>query len=183
MNGEQITVLRDTTASPTATVRTYDVLRGVNATTGGVTNKPAVLPAVTATYVNGPSPVDLDGDDRRRLARSGRVRVGSRHTGDPDDDLRRPVRPSEPIPVTFTATDNVGNSAMKTCTYEVIYKLTGFLSPVAMDTVNSKTPGQGVAVKWRITDYNGNNMPGVTDSANSFVEMTTSYPSTGRPAR
>jgi uncharacterized repeat protein (TIGR01451 family)/CSLREA domain-containing protein len=178
VNGEQITVLRDTTASATATVRTYDVLRGVNATTGAVINKPAVLPAVTATYVNGPSAsISMaTTDDAWRgpdVAESGLATPATLTT------TFAPGSNVGTFPVTFTATDNVGNSATKTCTYEVLYKLTGFLSPIVMDTVNSQTPGQGIAVKWRITDYLGNNVPGVTDAASSFVEVTTSYPSTG----
>jgi len=179
VNGEQITVLRDTTASATATVRTYSILRGVNATSGAVTNKPAVLPAVTATYVNGPgASISMQTtDDAWRgpdVSESGLATPATLTT------TFVPGSSVGTFPVTFTASDRVGNTATKTCMYEVIYKLTGFFSPITMSTVNTNTsPGQGVATKWRITDYNGNNLPGVTDAADSFVEVTTSYPSTG----
>jgi hypothetical protein len=89
----------------------------------------------------------------------------------------------------LSATDNLGNTSVnltavtaqnsmptqQLCLYEVIYKMAAFAAPVANDSVNASNAGQGIAVKWRITDYNG---VAITDS-NTFVEVTTSNPKSG----
>jgi hypothetical protein len=78
------------------------------------------------------------------------------------------------VPLTSVTTAS-GKPAQSLCRYEVIYKFSGFVTPVANDSVNSASPGQGVAVKWRITDYNG--VPVTNDS--TFVEVDTSLPKSG----
>jgi hypothetical protein len=72
--------------------------------------------------------------------------------------------------LTYTAVDNLGNTRSKDCWYEVTYKFRGFPKPIENDELNISTAGQGVGVKWRITDANG---VAILD-ANTFVEVTTS---------
>ena len=97
--------------------------------------------------------------------------------------------------ITLTATDNLGNASgsiasatgtadplQARCWYEVIYMVSGFGTPIENDSLNSASPGQGVAVKWRIGAYNPSaaatvkvvNVPGVTDVNPTFLEVTSS---------
>jgi hypothetical protein len=75
--------------------------------------------------------------------------------------------------VTFTAKDNVGHSATKTCDYNVnAHNFSGFSSPVDNPTVvNTVKAGQAIPLKWRLTDASGNpvtNLQSVTVTATSF---------------
>jgi hypothetical protein len=74
------------------------------------------------------------------------------------------------FPLTFEARDNLGHTSTKTCSYEVVYKFSGFYTPIDNEALNSSSAGQGVAVKWRITNYAGTP---ILDS-NTFIEVTTS---------
>jgi hypothetical protein len=65
--------------------------------------------------------------------------------------------------VTFTAKDLAGNSVSKTCSYSVTYKFEGFFSPIDNPpVVNLAKAGQGLAIKYRLTDANG---VGISDPA------------------
>src|SRR6202008_4738231 len=41
------------------------------------------------------------------------------------------------FPLTFEARDNLGHTSTKTCSYEVIYKFSGFYNPIDNDALNS----------------------------------------------
>lgn len=58
--------------------------------------------------------------------------------------------------VTFTAYDNVGHSASKSCDYYVNYSFSGFFAPINRpNTMNVSKAGQAIPLKWRLTDALG----------------------------
>ncbi|NAS25298.1 hypothetical protein GT755_26895 [Herbidospora sp. NEAU-GS84] len=65
------------------------------------------------------------------------------------------------------AKDNEGNlTPPVTATYSVAYVFTGFAAPVKNDgVVNVAKAGQGIQVKWRLTDANGAPVNGLTTAA------------------
>jgi hypothetical protein len=69
---------------------------------------------------------------------------------------------------TITATDNAGNSLVKTATYTVTYKSSGFLGPIDTNMVNKAKAGSMIPVQFRLLD--GSNNPITTSS--SFVSVT-----------
>jgi alpha-tubulin suppressor-like RCC1 family protein len=74
-----------------------------------------------------------------------------------------------PHTFTVTATDFAGHTTSLTRTYHVLYKFSGFFSPVDNPpTTNVVKAGSSVPIKWRITDVNG---VGVSDPS-SFVSVT-----------
>jgi hypothetical protein len=75
--------------------------------------------------------------------------------------------------LTCTATDNLGNTASATVSYNVIYGFSGFTRPVdnppALNTANA---GSIVALKWQLTDANGapiTDLAGVAVKAESLA--------------
>jgi hypothetical protein len=70
--------------------------------------------------------------------------------------------------VTFTAKDKLGHSATKPCSFQVIYKFTGFHQPIDNGVTNISNAGSTVPVKWTIMNNAG---VGVSDTA-SFVDLT-----------
>jgi hypothetical protein len=76
-----------------------------------------------------------------------------------------------PHTVTCTATDNAGNTATATASYQVVYGFTGFTAPVDNPpVVNLTKAGQTVPLKWRLTD--ANSAP-VTNLTTVTVTVTT----------
>lgn len=70
--------------------------------------------------------------------------------------------------VTFKAVDNAGNSASKSCPYNVIYRFTGFLPPVDNPpVVNLGRAGRTIPLKFQLSDANG-----------VFISSTTPLPAT-----
>jgi parallel beta-helix repeat protein len=122
-------------------------------------------PTITSSVLNGPGPtVSITATDV--AGGSGLSHAASTLTATVDTST---VASS----VTFTAVDNVGNTATKSCAAPVLYKFTGFQAPVDNPpTLNSAKTGSTVPFKWMITDANG---VGVND-ANSFVSFTVSAP-------
>ena len=58
--------------------------------------------------------------------------------------------------VTFTAVDNAGNTAVKTCTYQVIYDFAGFFRPVDNPpVVNRVKAGSAIPVKFSLAGDQG----------------------------
>jgi hypothetical protein len=57
--------------------------------------------------------------------------------------------------VTFTATDNAGNSATQTCRYRVKYVFSGFRAPVDNDLLNVAKAGLTVPFRFTVTDGRG----------------------------
>jgi hypothetical protein len=58
--------------------------------------------------------------------------------------------------ITFTATDNVGHSASKSCDYYVNYGFSGLFAPIDRpNTMNISKAGQAIPLKWRLTDAQG----------------------------
>jgi hypothetical protein len=81
-------------------------------------------------------------------------------------DTNSPGAHTTTTPVAKDAADNTNTAS---CTYYVIYKFSGFFSPVDnLPTINAANAGQGIPVKWRITD--ANDVP-ITNPA-SFVSIT-----------
>jgi hypothetical protein len=71
--------------------------------------------------------------------------------------------------VTFSAKDYAGNATTRTCTYRVGYRFSGFSAPVDNPpTVNVARAGQGIPLRWNLTDANG---VAITDPA-SFLSVT-----------
>ncbi|GAB1819547.1 PxKF domain-containing protein [Herbidospora sp. RD11066] len=73
---------------------------------------------------------------------------------------------------TYTATcsgakDNEGNvTPPVTATYSVVYVFTGFAAPIQNDgVVNTFKAGQGIQIKWRLTDASGAPINGLTTAA------------------
>jgi len=70
---------------------------------------------------------------------------------------------------TVNAEDNAGNMATATNDYFVVYSFSDFFSPIDSEpTINKAKAGQTIAVKWRLTDFNG--VP--IDDPASFVSLT-----------
>ncbi|GLX97198.1 PxKF domain-containing protein [Herbidospora sp. NBRC 101105] len=84
------------------------------------------------------------------------------------------------------AEDNAGNvTPPVTATYSVTYVFTGFAAPVKNDgVVNTAKAGQGIQVKWRLTDAAGAPVNGLTTAALTVTafDCTTGLP-TGQPAQ
>jgi hypothetical protein len=60
-----------------------------------------------------------------------------------------------PNQVCVRGTDQPGNVGAPTCqSFLVTFKFTGFFSPIENDVVNMAKAGQGIPVKWRLTDVN-----------------------------
>jgi hypothetical protein len=67
------------------------------------------------------------------------------------------------------AKDLADNTNMASCTYYVVYKFSGFFAPIDnLPAINDATGGQGIPIRWRITDVN--DVP-ITDPT-SFVSVT-----------
>lgn len=83
------------------------------------------------------------------------------------------------------AEDNAGNvTPPVTATYSVTYVFTGFAAPVKNDgVVNTAKAGQGIQVKWRLTDATGAPVNGLTTAALTVTafDCTTGLPA-GQPA-
>jgi hypothetical protein len=167
VDGERMTVVQRAVVAATH-VATYTVVRGVNGTTAASHSIGAAVvpPPVGALYLNSPATL-------RTLSIAATDDV---YPGVPGSGVA--TNASQVVPagsvgtfgVTFGATDNVGNSRTKLCSYEVIYKFNGFFLPVDMGIVNSRNAGAAVPTKWKITDYN---LVGQT-SATTFKEVTAS---------
>jgi hypothetical protein len=72
--------------------------------------------------------------------------------------------------VVFTAYDNVGHSATKSCKYYVQYSFDGLFAPIDRpNTMNVSKAGQAIPLKWRLTDADGNP---VTNLASVIVTVT-----------
>jgi hypothetical protein len=75
--------------------------------------------------------------------------------------------------VTYTAQDNVGHIASKTCHYYVQFVFAGFFAPVDKpNTLNVSKAGQAIPLKWRLTDALGNaitNLTGATIVVGSYA--------------
>jgi uncharacterized repeat protein (TIGR01451 family) len=202
IGSEHLTVVRRD--SPVGNVWTYTVARGVDGTKV-VTPSAGTLvvaPPTSAIYLNrGTQPLTIPVTDNvyANVTGSGinasAFTIGSApvfsNQGFSGGALHVNLSPTAvgTFALRLSATDNLGNTSVnltavtspngmppqQLCLYEVIYKTAAFAAPVANDSVNASNAGQGVAVKWRITDYNG---VAVTDS-NTFVEITTSNPKPG----
>src|SRR5205085_10876006 len=65
--------------------------------------------------------------------------------------------------ITFTATDTVGNSATKGCSYAVGYGFGGFMSPLPKSTLQKS--GSTIPVKFVLTDASGQPIAATTAAA------------------
>ena len=68
-----------------------------------------------------------------------------------------------------TATDKAGNSRTASASYTVGYVASDFAAPVDPDALNVANSGQGIPLKWRVTDANG---APITDLASVAVSAT-----------
>jgi uncharacterized repeat protein (TIGR01451 family) len=167
VDGERMTVVQRTVVVATQ-VATYTVVRGVDGTktVSHAVNAAVVPPPVGAVYLN--SPVGM-----RTLSV---VATDDVYPGVPGSGVASnasqivPAGPVGTYPVTFTAIDNLGNTRTKLCSYEVIYKFSGFYLPVDMTVVNSRNAGAAVPTKWKITDFN----LAAQTSPTTFKEITAS---------
>jgi hypothetical protein len=71
--------------------------------------------------------------------------------------------------VSCTATDKAGNSRTASASYTVGYVASDFSAPVDPDAMNVANSGQGIPLKWRVTDANG---APITDLASVAVSAT-----------
>jgi hypothetical protein len=81
--------------------------------------------------------------------------------------------------VSCTATDNAGNTASKTASYQVIYNFVGFSQPVDNNVLNTAKAGQAIPLKWRLLDAGG---AAVSNLASVQVTVITLSCSTGTTA-
>ena len=81
--------------------------------------------------------------------------------------------------VSFTAVDNAGNSAQKSCSYSVAYGFAGFFSPVDNSPVlNKAKAGQAIPLKWRLTDANGDPVLSLSSVSVTATSLTCSLGTT-----
>jgi hypothetical protein len=75
--------------------------------------------------------------------------------------------------VVLTASDNVGNVSVQTCSYMVGYSFSGFLAPVNNpSTVNTGKAGRSYSVKWQLTDASGVQVSTLNAIADITVKST-----------
>jgi CSLREA domain-containing protein len=167
VEGERMTVVHRTVGA--GQIATYTVVRGVDGTTASAhgDNAAVVPPPVGAVYLNSPAGL-------RTLsigAVDDLIFPGVHGSGVASNSIQTvPANAVGTYPVTFTAADNLGNTRTKLCSYEVIYKFSGFYLPVDMSIVNPRNAGAAVPTKWKITDFN---LVGQT-SPTTFKEITAS---------
>ena len=119
----------------------------------GIPVRTDVGPLAGAFYLNAPTPtLPISATDNVYTGVTGSGVKASAST------LSRTLNTSQvgTFKLTYTAVDNLGNTRSKDCFYEVIYKFTGFFSPINNTGLNTATAGKAVAVKWRILDHFNN---------------------------
>ena len=112
-----------------------------------VDDTPPTITCNSATFALNQSPANV-------------TAVATDNSGPASQSLTAPADTSSPgtRSVTFSATDDVGNTATHSCPYSVSgYTFGGFLAPVNNpSTVNTGKAGRTYAVKWQLRDGNGN---------------------------
>jgi hypothetical protein len=74
--------------------------------------------------------------------------------------------------VTFTAVDNAGNTATKTCRYHVNYVFTGFTAPVDNGLLNVAKAGKTVPFRFTVTDGKGAPVTDLASAGRSSIART-----------
>ncbi len=139
------TITSDTTGTLlTCTATSVGGTNAVSVTIKRDATKPVLSPTVTPNpvYLNGTATADPGASD----ATSGIASASC----PPVDTSTIGV-----YTITCSATDNAGNTASASVQYTVVYKFTGFFTPVDNPpVVNTADAGQAIPLKWRITDAN-----------------------------
>lgn len=83
--------------------------------------------------------------------------------------------------VSLTGYDNAGNGTTVACAYTVGYNFAGLFAPIDKpNTMNVSKAGQAIPLKWRLTDYFGDPVLGLTSVTVSVTSVSCSY-GTGTP--